>query len=74
MKSLKSIILCGLGVALLSLVSCSDVLDTDPYDQFTKDNYFTSENNVQLFANYFYNTLWRCASLHGYHTVLAAAV
>ena len=56
MKSLKSIILCGLGVALLSLVSCSDVLDTDPYDQFTKDNYFTSENNVQLFANYFYNT------------------
>ena len=56
MKSLKSIILCGLGVALLSLVSCSDVLDTDPYDQFTKDNYFTSETNVQLFANYFYNT------------------
>ena len=51
MKSLKSIILCGLGVALLSLASCSDVLDTEPYDQFTKDNYFTSETNVQLFAN-----------------------
>ena len=56
MKSLKSIILCGLGVALLSLASCDDVLDTEPYDQFTKDNYFTSETNVQLFANYFYNT------------------
>ena len=56
MKNFKSIILCGLGVVLLSLASCSDVLDTDPYDQFTKDNYFTSETNVQLFANYFYNT------------------
>ena len=56
MKLFKSIILCGLGVVLLSLASCDDVLDTDPYDQFTKDNYFTSETNVQLFANYFYNT------------------
>lgn len=56
MKSLKSIILCGLGVVLLSLASCDDILDTEPYDQFTKDNYFTSETNVQLFANYFYNT------------------
>lgn len=35
--------------------SCSDLLDTDPYDQFTKDNFFTSEKNVKLFANYFYN-------------------
>ena len=56
MKSLKSIILCGLGVVLLSMSSCSDVLDTEPYDKFTKSNYFTSETNVQLFANYFYNT------------------
>ena len=56
MKLFKSIILAGLGVALLSLASCDDILDTDPYDQFTKDNYFTSETNVQLFANYFYNT------------------
>ena len=38
------------------LTSCSDLLDTEPYDQFTKQNYFTSETNVQLFANYFYNT------------------
>ena len=56
MKLFKSIILCGLGVALLSLASCDDLLDTEPYDQFTKSNYFTSETNVQLFANYFYNT------------------
>ena len=40
----------------LLLTSCSDLLDTEPYDQFTKQNYFTSENNVKLFANYFYNT------------------
>ena len=40
----------------LLLSSCSDLLDTEPYDQFTKQNYFTSENNVKLFANYFYNT------------------
>ncbi|MBR5101635.1 MAG: RagB/SusD family nutrient uptake outer membrane protein [Muribaculaceae bacterium] len=40
----------------LMLTSCSDLLDTEPYDQFTKQNYFTSETNVQLFANYFYNT------------------
>ncbi len=56
MKLFKSIILVGLGVFMLSLVSCDDILDTEPYDQFTKDNYFTSETNVQLFANYFYNT------------------
>lgn len=56
MKLFKSIILCGLGVALMSLASCDDLLDTEPYDQFTKTNYFTSETNVQLFANYFYNT------------------
>lgn len=40
----------------LLLTSCSDLLDTEPYDQFTKQNYFTNETNVQLFANYFYNT------------------
>ena len=40
----------------LLLTSCSDLLDTEPYDQFTKQNYFTSETNVQLFANYFYET------------------
>ena len=56
MKLFKSIILAGMGVVLLSLASCNDILDTDPYDQFTTDNYFTSETNVQLFANYFYNT------------------
>lgn len=45
----------------LSLMACAvlftgcDLLNTDPYDQFTKSNYFTSEKNVELFANYFYS-------------------
>lgn len=37
------------------LSSCSDLLDTEPYDQFTRENFFTSEKNVELFANYFNN-------------------
>lgn len=39
----------------LMMSSCSNLLDTEPYDQFTKDNFFTNEKNVELFANYFYN-------------------
>ena len=50
MKKLAFILATG-----LMLSSCSDLLDTDPYDQFTKSNYFTSETNVSLFANEFYN-------------------
>ena len=37
------------------LSGCNDILDSDPYDQFTKPIYFTSETNVELFANYFYS-------------------
>ena len=51
MKKLALLLVTG-----LMLASCSDLLDTEPYDKFTKQNYFTSETNVQLFANYFYNT------------------
>ncbi|MBQ0115230.1 MAG: RagB/SusD family nutrient uptake outer membrane protein [Bacteroidales bacterium] len=50
MKKLALLLISG-----LMLTSCSDLLDTDPYDQFTKDNFFTSEANVKLYANYFYN-------------------
>lgn len=40
-----------------ALTSCDkdEILNGDPYTSFTKSNYFTSENNVKLFANYFYN-------------------
>ena len=51
MKKLALLLVTG-----LMFTSCSDLLDTEPYDQFTKQNYFTSETNVRLFANYFYNT------------------
>ena len=51
MKKLALLLVTGLMFA-----SCSDLLDTEPYDKFTKQNYFTSETNVELFANYFYNT------------------
>ncbi len=37
------------------LTSCNDLIDTEPYDQFTKQNFFTNEKNVQLFINYTYN-------------------
>lgn len=50
MKKIALLLISG-----LMLTSCSDLLDTEPYDQFTKDNFFTSEKNVELFANYFYN-------------------
>ena len=46
---------------IVSLMACTvlftgcNLLDTDPYDQFTKSNYFTSETNVEMFANKFYD-------------------
>jgi len=56
---MKKYLFIALSVAVLGTVSCSklkdDVLNGDPYTSFTKSNYFTSEKNVELFANYFYN-------------------
>lgn len=44
---------------VFALVSCNknkdDILNGEPYTSFTKSNYFTSEKNVELFANYFYS-------------------
>ena len=42
-------------VAALAFASCS-VLNSDPETEFTKSNYFTSESNVEVYANAFYNT------------------
>ena len=39
------------GVVLFT--SC-DLLNNDPYDSFTKGNFFTSETNVEMYTNYFY--------------------
>lgn len=47
-----------LGLTLIALLfsSCEKVLDKQPLDQFTNDNFWTSEANVEVFANYFYST------------------
>lgn len=37
------------------LVSCEGVLTKTPLTMFTEDNFWTSEKNVQVYANYFYN-------------------
>lgn len=43
-------------IASLAMVSCDKVLTKDPLTKFTNDNYWTSEANVELYANYFYST------------------
>lgn len=40
---------------VLCLTSCDKVLDKKPLTQFTNDNFWTSEANVEIYANYFYN-------------------
>ncbi len=39
---------------MVAFTSCN-ILNNDPDDSFTKSNYFTSVENVELFANYFYS-------------------
>ena len=63
---------------LIALVfgSCEDFLDRQPLTQMNDENYWTSENNLRLFANGFYtnyfvgyNNTWGVdyAPLRGYH-------
>ena len=40
---------------ILLFASCEKVLDKQPLTQFTNDNFWTSEANVKIYANYFYN-------------------
>ena len=49
---MKKIIL-SLMAGMVLFTSC-DLLNNDPYDSFTKDNFFTSETNVEMYTNYFY--------------------
>lgn len=55
----KYIIFLSVAILGLGLSSCSDfqdeILDGNPLTSFTKSNYFTSESNVEQYANYFYN-------------------
>ena len=37
------------------LFTSCDLLNPNPIDTFTEDNFFTSESNVEMYTNYFYN-------------------
>lgn len=67
---MKKIGLYMLGAAVL-FTSCDSILNGDPDDSFTKDNYFTSENNVKLFANQLFGEF---AGYDGAMTTAVAAV
>ena len=47
--------ICLIFSLVLCLTSCEKVLDKKPLTQFTNDNFWTSEANVEIYANYFYN-------------------
>ena len=49
---MKKIIL-SLMAGMVLFTSC-ELLNNDPYDSFTKSNFFTSETNVEMYTNYFY--------------------
>lgn len=53
MKKINYIIVMMLSVVLF--VSCESVLDKEPLTEFTNGNFWTSEKNVEMFSNYFYN-------------------
>lgn len=47
-----------IGLSLLSLsalTGCDSILDKEPLDQFTNDNFWTNASNVEGYANTFYN-------------------
>ena len=50
---MKKIIL-SLMAGVVLFTSC-DLLNNDPYDSFTKGNFFTSETNVEMYTNAFYS-------------------
>ena len=53
MKNIKYIV--GLGLLTLgSLTACDDVLDKEPLDRFTDENFWKTESNVEGYANTFY--------------------
>ena len=55
MKSLKSIILCGLGVAVLSLSSCDDMLSKSERTKFELgQEFWNNANQVASYSNVLY--------------------
>lgn len=73
---MKKQILIILSLVTFVLVSCDDFLDRSSLTEMNDDNYWTSENNLRLFANGFYsnyfvgyNSTWGTAyaPLRGYY-------
>ena len=61
-------------MAGMVLFTSCDLLNPNPLDNFTEDNFFTSETNVEMYTNYFYNE-WTAygtggSSEFGYWTTL----
>ena len=50
---MKKIIL-SLMAGVVLMTGC-DLLNPNPIDNFTEDNFFTSETNVEMYTNYFYS-------------------
>ena len=42
-------------MAGMVLFTSCDLLNPNPIDTFTEDNFFTSESNIEMYTNYFYN-------------------
>lgn len=52
---MKKLYIILIAIASFAAVSCNNLLQKDPLTKFTNDNYWTSEANVELYANYFYS-------------------
>ncbi len=53
---MKKILYTTLALSALVFSGCDNILDKQPLDQFTDGNFWTSETNVEAFANNFYGT------------------
>ena len=42
-------------MSVLLFTGCDNLLDKQPLDKFTDSNFWTSETNVEAFANRFYD-------------------
>jgi hypothetical protein len=52
MKTLKAILAL---LPMIALLACNDILNKDPLDKFTNQDFWTSESNVRSYAFAFYN-------------------
>ena len=48
--NMKRLYIDGFLLMTIMLCSCNSILDKEPLDTFTNDNFWTSENNVQGYA------------------------